>query len=687
MLVSLNWLREICDLSGVEASAVSAALTARGLTVDLLVEGADGPVLDIDVPANRPDALGHVGLARELSAAFGRRLLNRPAVPVATGEPLEARVRVAIDDPDLCPRYTVRVVRGVRVGASPASVVARLESCGLRAINNIVDASNLVLLETGHPIHTFDLSRLGGREIRVRRAAPLESLTTLDGVERVLEPDMLVIADATRPVALAGILGGAESEIGTSTRDVLIESAYFLPRSIRKTARRLGLSTDASHRFERGADPDAVLAAQELAVRLLVEMAGGEAAPGLIDAYPRPVIRLEVPLRPERVGRLLGFDPGREAIAAALAANGLSLRDGDGGTIVVRPPSWRVDLQREADLVEEVARHLGYDKIPEAAGTVSPSPRDPSGQAAEERCRTLLAHLGFHEAFSYAMIAVDEDVPFVPRGAPAPLEISNPIAETLARLRRSLMPGLVRSAGLNLRHGVPDVRLFELGRVFLRRDRGGFPEEPTRAAFAWAGAGSPRHWSARTPEADWPAACGIVDAVIRALRPDFPILRVPSGLEGLHPGRSAAWNSRDGIALAWCGELHPDLAHLSDLRARVLLGEVDLDRLLVDPETEARHAPVPRVPSVTRDLSLILDAGATWSRVIGVLSEVPAPAPVRFEALDRYEGEPLGPGEVSVTVRVILQPLDQTLTDVETEAYRRDLTDFLASRLQVRLRS
>jgi phenylalanyl-tRNA synthetase beta chain len=533
----------------------------------------------------------------------------------------------------------------------------------------------------------FDLSRVGGREIRVRRAAPSESLTTLDGVERALGPDMLVIADATRPVALAGILGGADSEIGTSTRDVLIEAAYFLPRSIRRTARRLGLSTDASHRFERGADPDAVLAAQEMAVRLLVEMAGGEPAPGLIDAHPRPVIREEVPLRPDRVGRLLGFDPGREAITAALAANGLALRDGEGGTIVVRPPSWRVDLQREADLVEEVARHLGYDKIPEVVGTASPSPRDRSRRTAEERCRTLLAHLGFHEAFNYAMIAVDEDLPFVPLGASAPLKISNPIAETLARLRRSLMPGLVRSAGLNLRRGIADVRLFEIGHVFLRRDQGGFPEERTRAAFAWAGAGSPRHWSARASEADWPGACGIVDAVMRALRPDFPIVRIPSGLEGLHPGRSAAWNSPDGTALAWCGELHPDLAHASDLRARVLLGEVDLDRLLLDPETAARHAPVPRVPSVTRDLSLILGAGAAWSSVIDVLSAVPPPAPVRFEAQDRYEGEPLEPGEVSVTVRVILQPLEQTLTDVETEAYRNDLVGFLASRLQIRLRS
>jgi phenylalanyl-tRNA synthetase beta chain len=687
MLVSLKWLAEICDLSGIDAPGAAAALTARGLTVDAILEGSDGAVLDVDVPANRPDCLGHLGLARELSAAFGRRLLPRPGAPAASGEPVTTFLRLEIDAPDLCPCYTARVVRGVRIAASPAWVSARLEACGLRAVNNVVDASNLVLLELGHPIHTFDLSRLGGREIRVRRAAEGERLTTLDGIERALTPDMLVIADAARPLALAGVMGGAESEIGPSTRDVLIEAAYFLPRSVRKTARRLGLVTDASQRFERGADPNGVLAAQDMAVRLLAELAGGVAVPGVLEARPVPFEPKELALRPERVLRLLGFDAGRDAIRGALEALALFPRDVEGGAIAVRPPSWRVDLQREADLVEEVARHLGYDRIPESSGTaVAPSPGGPR-ESAEERCRTLLAHLGFHEAFNYAMLAAGEDSPFVPPGLAPALAISNPIAETLAKLRRSLLPGLLRSADLNLRRGASDVRLFEIGRVFLRRTAGEFPEEPSRAAIAWAGAAAPRHWSGRGVETDFAGAAGIVDALVGALRPGLSAERLPADLEGLHPGRSAAWTPPDGEPFAWCGEVHPDIARSMDLALPVHLAEVDLSRLLRHAGTGMRSAPLPRVPAVTRDLSLVVGPRTGWRRLVTALAAVPAPAPVRFEALDRYQGEPLAPGEVSITVRVILQPMERTLTDVETEAYRKALVEAAESAPEVRLRS
>ena len=687
MLVSVKWLAEICDLTGIETADLAAALTARGLTVDASTDSQDGPVLDVDVPANRPDCLGHLGMARELSAAFRRPLLPRRGAPADAGEPVESLVRLAIEAPDLCPCYTARVIRGVRVGPSPAWVVARLEASGVRSINNVVDASNLVLLETGHPIHTFDLARLSGGEIRVRRALAGERLVTLDGVERALEPGMLVIADAARPVALAGVMGGADSEIGAATRDVLVEAAYFSPLSVRKTARRLGLLTDASQRFERGADPQGTLPAQELAALLLAELAGGIPAPGVLDARPMPFAPADLALRPARVRRLLGFDPGRDVIAESLAALGLAPRDADDGTIVVRPPSWRVDLEREEDLVEEVARHLGYDRIPESASAAitatSPSPR----QAAEERCRTLLAHLGFHEAFNYAMIAEGDDAPFVPPSSAPALSISNPIAETLRKLRRSLLPGLLKAADLNLRRGATDVRLFETGSVFLRRATERFPEEPSRVAFAWAGASAPRHFGERAVEVDFPAAAGVLESVIAALRPGLAVERGPAGLSGLHPGRSAAWISPDGEDFAWCGEAHPDLARALDLSSRVYLGEVDLTCLLRHAAAPRRLAALPRVPAVTRDLSLVLASGMAWRRLLAVLAAVPSPAPVRFEALDRYQGEPLAPGEVSVTVRVILQPTEKTLTDVETEGYRKELVAAAEATHEARLRS
>jgi phenylalanyl-tRNA synthetase beta chain len=344
-----------------------------------------------------------------------------------------------------------------------------------------------------------------------------------------------------------------------------------------------------------------------------------------------------------------------------------------------------VDLEREADLVEEVARHVGYDRIP-APAAAAPH-RNAGAEAVEERCRTLLAHLGFHEACNYSMNAEGEDAPFVPPGSAPALAISNPIAETLAKLRRSLMPGLLRSADLNLRRGTADVRLFEAGRVFLPRTSGGFPEERSRVALAWAGARSPRHWSGPMEGVDFADAAGIVDAVIGSLLPGIAWERVPAEIPGFHPGRSAAWTRPASEPVAWCGEVHPDLARALDLSARVFLAEIDLERLLRHPGKPQPHAPVPRVPAVVRDLSLVLGPGVSFHRLVATLATVPAPAPVRFEALDRYLGEPLAAGEVSVTVRVILQPLDRTLTDAETEAFRKALVGVAESGLGARLRS
>lgn len=673
MLVSFAWLEELVDLDGLGARDAADALTARGLTVDSVSGAAGSEVLDLDVPANRPDCLGHLGVARELSAAFSRPLLPRPTPSPATGPAAADAADVAIEAEDLCPRYTARLVRGVRVGPSPARVVARLEACGLRSVNNVVDASNLVLLETGHPIHAFDFARIEGGKIRVRRAGPGETIETLDGVLRTLGPEVLVIADRTRPVAVAGVLGGAATEIRGSTRDVLVEAAVFDPGSVRSTARRLGLATDASHRFERGVDPDGVLAAQDLAVRLLGELASGAAAPGLVDVHPRPAAPRVLHLRPERVRRLLGYDPGLDATRDALARLGIRIQDAPGGALLATPPTWRVDLLREADLVEEVGRHLGYDRIPVAAASARLSPLPDRLVEAEERARTALAGLGFHEAFNYAMNAAGEDDAFVEASAPGQIVLTNPIAEPLARLRRSVLPGLLRAADRNLRHGAEDVRLFEVGRVFLRREADTFPDERPRAGIAWAGAGEPRHFSARPRPVDFFDLAGAVETVLEALQPGIPWARRRSHLSGLHPRRSAVWSSAAAGDAAWGGELHPDLAASLGLETPLLVAEIDLATLLSAEAEERAHAPLPRLPAVTRDLSFVLSAGQEYAALTAALRGVAAPAPVRFEAVDRYEGSPLAEGESSLTVRVILQPSEATLTDPEVERYRSAL--------------
>ncbi len=687
MRISLSWLRELVPLEA-EPSEVAEALTSRGLPVDAVEDAAGDAVLDVDVPANRPDCLGHIGIARELAAAFGVELRPRPAPAPPSGEPVERHVSARIEEEDLCRRYTARLVRGVRVAASPAWVVARLEACGLRPVNNVVDASNLVLLELGHPIHAFDLDRLDRREIVVRRARPGETLRTLDGVERSLDPSVLVIADASRPVAIAGVIGGADSEIRGQTRDVVIEAAWFEPRQVRRAARRLGISTEASQRFERGADPEAVIEAQETAARLLRELAGGSPAPGILDVRARPCERRRLRLRLGRARALLGYDPGPEAVLRALEALGLEPNlEGDVVWTVV--PSWRVDIEREADLVEEVARQLGYGRVPSRPPVpLAPAAEHDATAAAEERVRDLLAHLGFHEAFSYAMIGPGQDDPFLPPGSPEPLAVSNPLSEGLARLRRALAPGLLAAVGSNLRRGVRDVRLFEVGRVFLGHGRGQFPSEPSHVGLAWTGAAEPPHWSRRAREADLYDMAGVVERLVASLAPGLDLERRPASLAGLHPGKAVEWVLPSGGAAAWSGELHPDMRHAADLPAGILLAEVDLDALARAPAIPIRHRAASRLPSVSRDLSFVLARGTAWSRLLETLERVPAPGGrARFELVDVYAGEPLSPGEVSYSVRFVLEPMSRTLTDEEIEAYRLALVRAAEREAGCRLRA
>ena len=691
MLFSLQWLMQLCPVERV-AERIMAALTERGLTVDSLeARGADH-VLDIDVPANRPDCLGHLGIARELSAAFGIPLAPVAEPPDGVGPAVAEAVSVEITAPDLCPRYTAGLVRDVRVSPSPEWVVRRLETCGLRSVNNVVDASNLVMLELGQPVHFFDLERLvGGTEgrcrIGIRRAAPEERLRTLDDVDRALEPDMLLITDSERAIALAGVIGGSDSEIDTTTRHVLVEAAHFAAHSVRATARRLGVQTDASYRFERGVDPAAPPAAQALAARLLHELAGGNAAPDPVDVYPRPVSAEPLLLHVAELQRLLGFRPGREEILRALDALRLAPEFESDEVVRTVPPSWRTDLRREADLVEEVARHLGYDRIPasvEAAPGVLDARAEHTG--LEERARDVLAHVGFHEALGYAMIGIGEDDRFVEENAPAAIALSNPIAETLARLRRSVLPGLLRALDRNLRHGTDTVRLFEIGTVFRSGGATAAPEEPTHLGIVWSGAGEPPHWSRPERPVDIHDVMGVAEHVLVELRPGHSWSRVPGRTpSAFHPARSLRWLAPSGRSVAWGGALHPELQR--DLDQEVFLVELALDRLAELEPRPIHQEPVPRFPAVTRDLSMVLTADVSYGNVVSALREVPAPAPVTFEALDRYEGRPLADGQTSLTVRVTLQPRDRTLTDEKIEGYRRALVGVLGEALGLRIRS
>ena len=685
MLISFAWIKELLPLTS-DAAEVGRRLTARGLTVDAARAVDDDTIFDLDVPANRPDALGHLGVAREVGAAFGLALKAHPRPPGGLGADVAHAVSVTIEAPDLCGRYTARLVRGVTVGPSPAWVVRRLESCGLRSINNVVDASNLVLLELGQPVHFFDLRTLDGPAIRVRRATRGERLTTLDGIERALDGTMLVIADAARPVALAGVIGGAATEIRSATKEVLVEAAWFSPRSVRSTARTLGLSTDASQRFERGCDPEGPSAAQDLAARYLSELAGGAPAPGMIDLCPASPVPRTLHVRMARAERLLGYRPSIDDAVSALAALGLAPRL-RGDDVEVTVPSWRVDLEREADLVEEIGRHLGYDRIPSRAPSGVPrSHRFSRGPDLEEAIRDRLAALGFNEAFSYAMIGPGEDDAFVAAGTPSPLTLTDPISETLSALRRSLLPGLLRATDQNLRRGAADVRLFEVGAVFHARGAGELPFEPSRAAFAWSGAAGPPHWSGPSRGADAWDAAGLIEDILSVAAGEHAFRRERADLPGLHPGQYFLWRDTTGERVAWCGPVHAEHGVRLGLPASVFLGEADLALAASRTAPPTSYRAISRLPGTWRDLSLVLEPETAAGDVLATLASVPSPTLASMSWIDRYAGPPLASGQVAMTLRVMLHPVDRTLTDAEAEAYRAELLAALDSVDGVRLR-
>lgn len=689
MLFSLEWLRELCPLRE-PVSRLGSALTSRGLTVDGCEADGDDWVLDVDVPANRPDCLGHLGLARELSAAF-RVPLAEPTYPSAWQTPhTGARLDVKVIEPDLCPRYTASIVRGLLVGPSPPAFVRRLERCGLRAINNVVDVSNLVLLELGQPIHCFDLPRLlrvggsGPTRIVVRRARSGEILRTLDGVERRLDDAMLVIADAERAQAVAGVMGGAESEIHAGTTEIVIEAACFSAVSIRRTAQALGIQTDASYRFARGVDAALPARAQALAVELLARHAQGQYPDGISIDGPGVTPAAPLRLRSSSLRRTLGFSPDETQVETALRALQIGILRTGPEELHVTPPTWRIDLQREEDLVEEVARHLGYDAIPSAVppgSTRAVSPPHP----AEERVRDLLAQRGFHEAVGYAMIGTGEDDAFVPASSAPALALSNPIAETLAHLRRSVLPGLVRAVDTNRRRGTVDVRLFETGRVFLPAGPPGFaPRESQRLAVVWAGAAEPAHWSAPTRAADLQDLFGWVELLLASLTSGRTFQRHPCELAAFHPGQSATWGADSDGAVAWGGWSHPSLGER--LGGAALMAEFDMDALTADAPPPPTYQPLPRVPAVFRDLSVVVPLSTGFARLLEVLARVAPPAPSRFELVDRYQGPPLAPGQVSLSVRALLTPSERTLTESEIETYRLALVEALRRDLGAELR-
>ncbi len=654
MKILVSWLRDFVDV-GASPHDIARTMSVRGFAVEGIEPmGADDAVLDFEVTANRPDCMSIMGMAREVAAAYGLPI-RKPAVRGASlsGSPGDnADIDVVIENPELCPRYA-GAVADVTVGPSPAWIQTRLQAAGVRPISNIVDITNYVLLEVGQPMHAFDLARLSGAQIRVRTAAAGESLKTLDGQTRALSPDMLVIADAKRPVAVAGVMGGADSEVTTNTPVIVFESAYFNPLSVRRTSKTLGLKTEASMRFERGADPGLPVIAMERACALL-EMTGAGAARGtVVDCYPSPIEPITLRLRRMKISGLLGTVIPDADVRRILDSLGFALHDAaDGWGVTV--PTRRVDVVREVDLIEEVARHYGFDRLPSTfpALTTAPPPIDPRiGRA--RHLRTIMTAAGFSEAMTFGFVAEPAAKPFAPEGDLVP--IANPLSENFAVLRPSALPSLVDAVAHNRRREQRDVRLFEIGARF-SRIRG----ERRSVACAWTGAAGGDHWGGGARDVDFFDMKGVVERIGQALRVDMHT----------EPHRES-WLVTGGTPIGVVGQLAPAIAEAHGLPSNdeVYVAEIDLDSAeQAAPNEEARIEPLPRYPSVTRDISILVAETLAAATVRATVREAAPETLVRVREFDRYQGKGVPEGQVSLSLRLTFRSSDRTLTDAEVQS-------------------
>ena len=643
------------------------------------VLGLDELVLDIEVHPNRPDLLSVSGVARETAAATGEEL-REPDTSVSEGDEKAAdAVSVQVEDPERCPRYLARVIRGVTVGPAPLEAQVRLTACGMRPVSNVVDATNYALLELGHPMHPFDLATLRGPGIVVRRAAEGDRLIGLDGVERTHVEDDLLIADTERAVAIAGVMGGAETEVGEETRDVLLESAYFQPRGVLRTARRLGLKTEASMRFERGADPEAVAPAAARAASLIAAWSGGTVLGGEVDVGAPPP-RVRVAVRPSRASLLLGMDVSAEDVSHVMKR--LRLRaEGRGDALEVEAPGFRVDLQIEADVIEEIGRVLGYERLP----STLPEVRQAGGLDPEQRAgRTLrraLVRSGVFEARSVSFVS-DGDLALFEDERREGVRLANPISEAEAFLRSSLLPGLLRAAALSTGQGRPAARLFEVGHV-MRAGEADPVEEETVAVVLTGPAGE--GWPRVDRSLDVLDAKGALERLLGELGIRDWALGAPAG-PPYHPGRSAVVSAA-GEPVGELGEIHPLAADRFDLEGRVAAFELRTAPLLAAARTEAAYVPVSRFPPVRRDVAFLVDRTARAGDVRQALEESAGELLDRALLFDVFEGEPLPEGKKSLAFAVDFRAPDRTLTDEEANDLVRRIADRLASDFGAELRA
>jgi len=672
MKLSPAWLREFVD-ARVDDRRLAQDLTAVGIAVESISGEGKNTVFEMEIGTNRPDAMNHYGVAREASVIYKLALLALDSkLPAAPGN---SDFAIEIADQTGCARYTARVVRDVKIKPSPDAMAKRLLLVDQRPINNAADATNYTLWEMGHPTHVFDLDLLEGGKILVRRAFSGETLKTLDGVERKLTPEDLVIADAVKPVALAGVMGGFDTMITAKTKNILIESAWFDPATVRKTARRHGLHTDASHRFERGADFEATTKACDRVAVLLLESAGGELDGGAIDVVARQVDLAPVALHLSEVHRILGEKLETNEIFRILQQLGFELMPERGGDpdFTVHIPSWRLDVEREIDLVEEIARLHGYDKfantLPAYAGAVVEVP----DAEKDLKLRSSLLALGYDEAVSLTFISHEDAETF--SSAPV-VELANPQSEEASVMRSSLVPGMLNMLAYNLNRGADRVRLFEAGSIFEATDSG--TAEPKRICMGATSPPSAKNaegWG--TQDGGFFDLKGDVENLLQAFQHQTLTYDAQTS-EYYHSGRSAR-ALMDGALVAQFGQLHPDVAARRKLRQSVFVAELYVDRLYQQGLRVVRYQPLPRYPAVERDFSFVFDDAATFEQIQRAVIALGLAELRSFFPVEIFRGGNVPAGRYSLLLRARFQSAERTLREDEVAQWSAQIIKALES--------
>jgi phenylalanyl-tRNA synthetase beta chain len=674
MLVSAEWLGQYVTLD-MSVEALTDRLTMSGLNLEEFHAVGGDTVIDLEVTSNRPDCLGHLGVAREVAALYERELKIPGAKPQASSVNVSTVTSVKVECPELCPQYYGRVIRGVKIGPSPAWMQRRLATVGIACINNIVDITNYVMLECAQPLHAFDFDQLHGQKIIVRRAKKGETIKAINQKDYVLSPEMCVIADADRPVAVAGVMGGFDTEISATTKNVFVEAALFAPLAIRTAARKLELHSPSSHRFERALDPLSVDWAGRRCCELILELAGGELLDGSVFDGVRPQPPSEpIPLRFARFRKVLGIDVPADVAVRILQRLGLTLvGTPTAESAAFLPPSFRRDLTREIDLIEEVARIHGYDQIPSDVTVPLCTGAKSHRERVTERIGETLTAAGYFEAITSSFTSPEERQLFEPQGDVPPLAVEHSSRRHENLLRQSLVPSLLASRRANERHGNLHAQLFEIAKVFLKAD--------TKIAEA---AAEPWRIGLVTGRSFWDLK-GAIELLATRVNPAAVVTARPADIGQFTPGRGAEV-LLNGQPWGWFGELSRAVCDQADLRDIVCVAELDLARLELSANLVPRAQKLPEQPGIVRDLNFVLDEPVGWSAVEQTVRTAAGPLLAGVAFGGQYRGKQLGEGKKSYVISLTFRAADRTLTSDEVDAAQTAIVSACERELQAALR-